>query len=42
MEYFVMMTYEAHRPYGLKVTYANIQTWTEDKSGALRAHLTKK
>ena len=36
-----MMNYEALRPCGLKVTYANVQTWTEDKSGALRAHLTQ-
>ena len=33
--------YETQTPSGLTVTYANIQTWTDDKAGALRAHLTQ-
>lgn len=37
----LMMIYEAQTPSGLTVTYANIQTWTDDKAEALRAHLTQ-
>ena len=35
------MMSEAQTPSGLTVTYANIQTWTDDKAEALRAHLTQ-
>ena len=33
--------YESQIPSGLTVTYANIQTWTDDKAETLRAHLTQ-
>ena len=35
------MMYNVHQPSGLRVTYANIQTWTNEKSQTLRAYLTK-
>ena len=37
----LVMMYDTRIPGGLTVTYANIQTWTEEKAGALRAHLTQ-
>ena len=37
----MMYTPSSHQPSGLRVTYANIQTWTDEKHETLRAHLTK-
>ena len=37
----MMYTPSFHHPSGLRVTYANIQTWTDEKQETLRAHLTK-
>ena len=37
----MMYTPSSHQPSGLRVTYANIQTWTDEKQETLRAHLTK-
>ena len=35
------MVPDTHIPSGLTVTYANIQTWTEEKADTLKAHLTQ-
>ena len=35
------MTYNFQQPSCLRVTYANVQTWTNEKRETLRAHLTK-